>query len=227
MPNTETVPQQIQSAFLLGSMTQRRDGHPGGYQHDSLRQAGYVKDSQLYKRILGQSLSGVGMRPDGAVPSPVTASTVHPGQSLHVVPPRSSAGEGPIPSGAPTSTSAITGLRETAVAIPGLSSEQNARIVRGVVEVAAAAATAAVHDVQRQQEQHNSAARKLNAVAAEQVPPIHSSTHHATLGTDLATPGAEAGAHSGHDAPNWGKVKSAVILLGATILYAIIAGELS
>lgn len=28
---------------------------------------------------------------------------------------------------------------------------------------------------------------------------------------------------AGHDAPNWGRLKSAVILLGATLLYAIIA----
>ena len=27
----------------------------------------------------------------------------------------------------------------------------------------------------------------------------------------------------GHDAPNWGRAKSAVILLGATVLYAVIA----
>jgi len=185
-----------------------------------------MKDSQLYKRILGQSLSGVGMRQDGAVNSPVTASTTHPGQSLHVVPPRSSAGESPAPAGAPPPNPAIA-LRESAVSIPGLSSEQNARIVRGFVEVAAAAATAAVHDVQRQQEQQSSAARKLSAVAAEQAPQIHSAHANPTIGTDVPTATVGIAAHGGHDAPNWGKAKSAIILLGATILYAIIAGESS
>lgn len=30
-------------------------------------------------------------------------------------------------------------------------------------------------------------------------------------------------AGGGHDAPNWGRAKSAIILLGATLLYAVIA----
>jgi len=35
---------------------------------------------------------------------------------------------------------------------------------------------------------------------------------------------AEATAHSGgHDAPNWSRTKSSIILMGATILYALIA----
>jgi Ca2+:H+ antiporter len=33
---------------------------------------------------------------------------------------------------------------------------------------------------------------------------------------------AQGGGH-GHDAPNWSRTKSTVILLGATVLYAIIA----
>lgn len=156
----------------------------------------------------------------------MTASTTHPGQSLHVVPPRSSAGESPAPVGAPLPNPAIT-LRESVVSIPGLSSEQNARIVRGVVEVAAAAATAAVHDVQRQQGQQSNMARKLSAVAAEQAPQIHIAPAHPAVGTDAPTAAEGVAAHGGHDAPNWGKAKSAIILLGATILYAIIAGQFS
>jgi Ca2+:H+ antiporter len=38
---------------------------------------------------------------------------------------------------------------------------------------------------------------------------------------------AEAGIGGGHDAPNWSRTKSSMILLGATILYAIIAGIIS
>ena len=200
-------------------MAQRRENDIG-YQAESRH--GSVKDTQMYKRILGQGLSGVGMRADGAVPSPVTASTVHPGQSLHHVPPRSS-GEGPVHLGAPTPAT----LRDATVAIPGLSHEQNARIVRGVVEVAAAAATAAVQDAQRQHEHQHGVVRKLSAVAAEQNPRTHIAPGGVTLQTDAPTigPTEELGAHGGHDAPNWSKVKSAVILLGSTILYAVIAGE--
>jgi len=35
---------------------------------------------------------------------------------------------------------------------------------------------------------------------------------------------AEDGEVGGHDAPNWSRTKSSVILLGASILYAVIAG---
>lgn len=225
--SADTIPQQLHNAFLLGSMAQRRDGH-GGYETESLRHPSFVKDPKLYQKMLGQSLSGVGMRTDGAVPSPVTASTAHPGQSLHLVPPRS-AGEGPVNTGAPTTVS--TGLREPVVAIPGLSSEQNARLVRGVAEVAAAAATAAVQDAQRQQEQHQrqqeqqrNAVRKLHAAAAEhaQCAPANLSLAPEPHAVDTVE---ELAVHSGHDAPNWGRLKSAIILLGSTILYAIIAGE--
>lgn len=228
--HADTIPQQLQNAFLLGSMAQRREGH-GGYETESLRHPSYIKDPKLYQKMLGQSLSGVGMRTDGAVPSPVTASTAHPGQSLHLVPPRS-AGEGPVNTTAPNPVS--TGLREPVVNIPGLSSEQNARLVRGVAEVAAAAATAAVQDAQRQQEQHQrqqeqqrNAVRKLHAAAVDQGPNAHNAPAHLPLApaSHAVDVVEETAVHSGHDAPNWGRSKSAVILLGSTILYAIIAGE--
>lgn len=40
---------------------------------------------------------------------------------------------------------------------------------------------------------------------------------------DSGTTAAPAQASGGHDAPNWSKTKSSIILLGSTILYAIIA----
>jgi Ca2+:H+ antiporter len=37
-------------------------------------------------------------------------------------------------------------------------------------------------------------------------------------------PVAHGGNHSGgHDAPNWSRLKSSIILMGATVLYAVIA----
>jgi Ca2+:H+ antiporter len=42
---------------------------------------------------------------------------------------------------------------------------------------------------------------------------------------DLAEVGVSAVNGGGHDAPNWSRTKSSAILLGATILYAIIAGS--
>lgn len=192
-------------------------GQQGGYQSESARNTANMRDSVLYKRILGQSLSGVGYRSDGAVPTPVTAPSTHPGQSLHVVPPRSVGDDimsGPL-------------LRNPPVSIPGLSSEQNAKLVRGVAEVAAAAATAAVQDVQRQHETQYGTVRKIqpHTTVTTDVARVSQPTAVATPAFELDgfIGGAEA-VHGGHDAPNWGKHKSAVILLGATVLYAIIAG---
>lgn len=39
-----------------------------------------------------------------------------------------------------------------------------------------------------------------------------------------ATKAEEAGGAGGHDAPNWSRTKSASVLMGCTVLYAIIAG---
>ncbi|KAJ1672640.1 hypothetical protein EV182_006789, partial [Spiromyces aspiralis] len=40
---------------------------------------------------------------------------------------------------------------------------------------------------------------------------------------DNAAPSGEGGGDGGHDAPNWGKVKSATILCGCTVIFALIA----
>jgi len=49
---------------------------------------------------------------------------------------------------------------------------------------------------------------------------------HAREASKGATEAAHGGgeAHGGHDAPNWSRVKSASVLMGCTVLYAIIAG---
>lgn len=44
-----------------------------------------------------------------------------------------------------------------------------------------------------------------------------------SIGEDLGESGAGSGGHGGHDAPNWSRLKSSVILMGATVLYAIVA----
>jgi Ca2+:H+ antiporter len=148
---------------------------------------GSVRDSQLYNRILGQSLKSVGLKQDGGV---------------HRVPPRS-AGE------------SLSPVHETAddaspVNFGNLSPAENAHIVRAT-EIAAAAATAAVHDVHRE-----NANRRLAAAAAANKPVQFVDGDDIPVGADAATAG-------GHDAPNWSKTKSAVILLAATLFYAVIA----
>lgn len=82
-----------------------------------------------------------------------------------------------------------------------MSTEDNVHLVRNVAEVAAAAAATAV--------------REENGRRRSQVP-IASAEDEIPFGVDAAS-------HGGHDAPNWSRSKSSVILLGATVLYAIIA----
>ncbi|EEH03373.1 calcium permease family membrane transporter [Histoplasma capsulatum G186AR] len=175
--------------------------HGGTYQR-----SGSIRDSQLYTRILGQSLKHVGLSSksnDGSLEQP---STPAENQNItpHLVPPKDH-----------------DTIAET-LCLPGLSEEQNELFVRKVAEVAATAAAVAARDVTTRQK------RPPIASHASEHPhnkPVGvSSTAHAEDGEEggllAETHVAEAG---GHDAPNWSKMKSSVILLGATLLYAIIA----
>ncbi|KAL9586344.1 MAG: hypothetical protein Q9212_000962 [Teloschistes hypoglaucus] len=174
-----------------------------------------IRDSQLYKRILGQSLSQVGLGPHHSRHASASGPAP-PGQSPqtpHLLPPKSSDGEGTVTGDASSQRS---------IHIAGLSEEENAHLVHQVAEIAATAATVATRDATR-------APRKVSGVS-------HTSTHHTprvsapptgalrdyddAAATDLAVGHVESG---GHDAPNWSRLKSSVILLGATVLYAIIA----
>lgn len=178
-----------------------QDGTPvHGY--DS-RTPASLRESQLYKRILGQSLNSVGLRHDGGVMS-------HPhgqGSTLHRVPPRS-AGDGL----SPVQESPDNGSRPGTVNFSNLTNEENAHLVRDVAEMAAAAAAAAVRDVQRH------SGRKTPVASKPSQPTMPS-----LLDEDMAAGAEAADAAGGHDAPNWGRTKSSIILLGATVLYAIIA----
>lgn len=156
-----------------------------------------IRESQLYKRILGQSLkqAGISMVEDGNQNTP----TEPPGpngsaQTPHIPPPRSSGG-----------------ASSRSVQIPGLSDAENISLVREVAEMAATAATIAARDATR-------APRKTS---------VHAHPHKPLRTAAVQEPEelilAEAAAGGGHDAPNWSRVKSAVILCGATVLYALIA----
>lgn len=176
--------------------------------HDGNTAQGYdprtqasVQDSPLYKRVLGHSLNSVGLRHDGAM-------LLSQGGTVHRVPPRS-AGDGLTP----VLESPENGSRLGPANIPGLTNEENAHLVRGVAEVAAAAATAAVQDAQQSQ-----SGRKAVAPSKPSLPTMQSA-----LDEDVPVGAEAADATGGHDAPNWGRLKSSIILLGATILYAVIA----
>lgn len=172
-----------------------------------------IRGSQLYKRILGQSLSQVRLGESRQSSAPPQGPTGQSPKTPHLVPPRSNSGDAA--AGGDNSS-----LRS--VHISGLSDEENALLVRQVAEIAATAATVAARDAAR-------APRKASAMS-------HTSAHETARASAPPTAafrdhveGADAEALAGHgesgahDAPNWSRLKSAIILLGATILYAVIA----
>ncbi|CAG7558394.1 unnamed protein product [Fusarium equiseti] len=164
-----------------------------------------VRDSQLYKRILGQSLKQSGFGEDLSHQSSTagqTAATNGSASTPHVVPPKSSGGE---PS-------------HSTLHVPGLSDADNKMLVREVAEIAATAATIA----SRERMSRKPSALPVNHGAGPRPTPSRQHTH--VEATETEGPATEAHqAHGGHDAPNWSRAKSAIILLGATVLYAIIA----
>ncbi|KAL9126162.1 MAG: hypothetical protein Q9217_004742 [Psora testacea] len=163
-----------------------------------------IRETQLYKRILSQSLrqDGLGIRNIDESRQHSTSSNVPSVPPPHLVPPKSADGEG---------TLFTDSSSQRSIRVAGLSEEESSNLVRQVAEMAATAAAIAARDATRPPRE-----RKVSVHHTPRHP--HSSTfaddHEAT---------ATAEAPGGHDAPNWGRTKSAVILLGATLLYAVIA----
>lgn len=148
---------------------------------------GSIRDSQLYKRILGQSLKHVGL--PHADLEQAESSAPEGTAAPYLVPPR---GEG------------------------DLSGEDNENLVRQVTEVAATAAAVATRDAGRARKQPpQSTPQQANRAPNDPVKVV--------LEEDTGPAVEHAHAGGGHDAPNWGKVKSTIVLLVSTILYAVIA----
>lgn len=185
-----------------------------------------IRESQLYKRILGQSLKQAGISESRLERSSQDKSTntgPTQGGTPHLVPPKSSDDD-------------TDRLSQRSVRIRGLSLEDNTALVRQVAEMAATAATVAARDATR-------APRKASQMASTGTGSVrrqHSTTRTAASsserppaleGVPAEQPGevhagaAEGAAHAsgGHDAPNWSRTKSAVILMTATLAYAVIA----
>ncbi|EEP77743.1 hypothetical protein UREG_02592 [Uncinocarpus reesii 1704] len=189
-------PQDFGGSFLgpkaQGTVNGRQLAH-GNYPKGSIR------ESQLYARILGQSLKQIGLsRGNDDIPGQPKHQTTDDEASIpHVVPPKSKE------------------PRTLNLRLPGLSEEQNELFVRQVTEVAATAATVAARDAVKHPRKPSATPHALKPAGG---PPGNApeEANEAAVFTEPHTPG-------GHDAPNWSKAKSSVILLGATLLYAVIA----
>ena len=173
-----------------------------------------IKDTQLYKRILGQSLKQVGLSPS----SPEGSRHVSNASNLqhatpHLVPPKTIGDDNAM---------ANDNASIRTIQIEGLSEEQNSYLVRQVAEMAATAATVAAHDATKApRKTYNSsqvATHNTSRPNHSKAGSLHDGAEEGGL-PETATHG-EGG---GHDAPNWSRLKSSVILLGATVLYAVIA----
>lgn len=174
-------------------------GHEGNSVGDT-RSPVSLRDSGLYKRILGQSLDSTGLRND-------VGTAGYQGTTLHVVPPRS-VGDELLSTSYGSLGESNARQQQASTNIPGFSGDENAHLARGMTGTAAAAATAAVQEVTR----HGISRKNTMTRPPPSMPTVEE--------------GIAAGVQDvagGHDAPNWSKAKSSVVLLGATVLYAIIA----
>lgn len=190
-----------------------------------------IRTSQMYKRILNQSLKQAGL----PQPSSISIPKQDSGDSL-------SKADGPAPHIVPPKSAGNDSIGPSTARVQGLSAEDNRALVQQVAEIAATAATVAARDATK-------APRRVSAMTMPAAsrhqsykdPKPHKDskdgrdshslhTHDRDLPPDsIATPGAvvkqeeAADEHGGHDAPNWSRTKSAVILMSATIAYAVIA----
>lgn len=168
-----------------------------------------IRNTQLYKRILDQSLKqqGLGISPTDSRNASTSSNAPVLGQPPHLVPPKSSDGETILPDNA----------SQRSVLVTGLSEEDNNNLVRQVAEIAATAAAVAARDATKAPRKISVSARSIAHGTPRATAPQSAVFH------DDHEAAAEGPSGGGHDAPNWGRVKSAVILLGATLLYAIVA----
>ena len=110
------------------------------------------------------------------------------------------------------------------IRVDGLTEEQNTSLVLKVAEIAATAAAVAAEDATRAQRKTPHGGHPVAGSIHRGGPPsLRAVTVHDDLDEHGALEVGGQGGEGGHDAPNWSRMKSAIILLTATILYAIIA----
>ncbi|KAL1837688.1 hypothetical protein VTJ49DRAFT_3514 [Mycothermus thermophilus] len=163
-----------------------------------------LRNSHLYKRILGQSLRQVGEHPrpeeETRQNTPLLGARRH--GTPHLVPPK-------------PPTYGATDTSGHAIHIPGFTEAEDSNLVHQVAEIAATAAAVAAKDAQgglkRGPNGSGSGTTHPTPVPGGRPGPAEPVSGHA------------AGGHGGHDAPNWSRLKSSIVLMGATVLYAVIA----
>lgn len=219
--NTSGAPFAKTPSVDYGSMTLSRQNTNGTYPRND------VRDTQLYKRILGQSLRQAGISSqgtDGHIEALQSSSDDTTKDSVEHV-------------GTNTNTTTpTTKPRALSIHVHGLSDEDSEALVRQMAEMAATAATVATRDATSAPQRANRMARTVSTMPH----PEHRNTSPSATrdnqhgqsnpridmtASAITIPEAEeaVAAGGGHDAPNWSRTKSYVVLLTATVAYAIIA----
>ncbi|KAK8026077.1 hypothetical protein PG990_003900 [Apiospora arundinis] len=199
--NTEVEEKKNEENLHIGRVSE---------QHGTVDATGAdIRDSNLYKRILGQSLRQVGLSGQASAHHSRQPSGVLPPngaiQTPHMVPPKSHGNGGDTES-----------IRSN-VHVPGFSEQENNNLIRGVTELAATAAAIAARDA-RLPRRTSALGSNAGNTANSRPTPLRNSGF-----PDMEDATQNPAAHGGHDAPNWSRTKSAVILMAATVLYAIVA----
>ncbi|KAF2993400.1 hypothetical protein E8E13_001341 [Curvularia kusanoi] len=163
----------------------------------------HIRDTQLYKRIVGQTQHEFGLDSEG---QPLIGSPPNnkvDGNTPHLVPPKDG-----------------NEHEHEHFHVEGLSDEASDALVRHITEIAATTTALATRDVTRMP---HKAARMANTPSKGDRPHHHRTATTATEGGGVPDEPEAVHAAGGHDAPNWSRGKSAAILLTATLAYAIIA----
>lgn len=197
---------------------------------------GDIRDSQLYKRILGQSMAQAGIStPKESQPSktPSAPPSIYAKADGTLTEGHIAATDYGATDTDKTNTNINTTRPHQILQIEGLSSESSRLIMRQMAEMAATAATVAARDASAS----HAAARKPSTIAPQSktsqtsaqpsapLTRIETSSQPPTVPLEsTGLPGTiEPPSSGGHDAPNWGRTKSYIVLLSATVAYAVIA----
>ncbi|KAI4707282.1 hypothetical protein J4E89_008222 [Alternaria sp. Ai002NY15] len=162
----------------------------------------HIRDSQLYKRMVSQTLQEVGLGPEHTAPDTGRPGSKSDSNTPHMVPPKES-----------------DAVSHHSFHVEGLTDDAAESLARQITEIAATTTALATRDVTRAPRKAAQLAHTSTKAHAER--PVHTRTNTEAAPEELDT--ATGHASGGHDAPNWSRQKSAAILLTATVAYAIIA----
>ena len=161
----------------------------------------HIRDSQLYKRIVGQTLQEVGLEHDELSSDHRRPGSKSDGHTPHLVPPKDG-----------------DSRFHHSFHVEGLTDDAAQSLARQITEIAATTTALATRDVTRAPRKAIQMVNTSSKTHAERPVPTRTTTEAPDEHDN--TPGHAPG---GHDAPNWSRQKSAAILLTATLAYAIIA----